>query len=245
MKQTNEARLKAIKRQETEIAKSRQKPNTKKNAEPGEEQRRLKKLLGEEGLREQRKIHAAIEMKKQNEMEKGQNTRKRLADKPESSDWSLDEDELASTNDSSDLFFLLSDEDDEEDDEEDVLAKMDVARVKNPLREKQHKFDEIQLLIKSRENMLLEKQGQLKANSKDNQLLQTVRDDYAKLNAYIVEQKSDQIKALNTLDNYIKELIETGGLSPQNIEDAKQEQKKILRELATINKTLDSILKKF
>ena len=59
---------------------------------------------------------------------------------------------------------------------------------------------------------------------------------------YISQQKKDQIRALQVLDEYINDLTISGKLTKHNIEDAKEEQKKILREVNYIKNGLDSIV---
>jgi hypothetical protein len=52
----------------------------------------------------------------------------------------------------------------------------------------------------------------------------------------------DQIRALEILDEYIKDLTLSGKLTKHNIEDAKEEQAKILTEVKSIKNSLDSII---
>jgi len=116
------------------------------------------------------------------------------------------------------------------------------ARLIIPIRENDEKFMHIQEIIEAKKNMLLEKQKKLRFISKQNAFLNEVKNEYENYYGYIVQQKNDQIKALTILDNYIKQLTISGNLTKHNIEDAKQEQSKILRELNSIKKNLDSII---
>ena len=65
---------------------------------------------------------------------------------------------------------------------------------------------------------------------------------YIKYYNYISEQKKDQIKALELLNKYIHDLTVSGQLSKNNIDDAKFEQERILREVKSIRKGLDDIM---
>ena len=47
---------------------------------------------------------------------------------------------------------------------------------------------------------------------------------------------------MELLNTYIKDLSETGELTKQNMEDAKTEQEKIMNEVNSIKKNLDSII---
>jgi hypothetical protein len=100
----------------------------------------------------------------------------------------------------------------------------------------------LQNIIEAKRNMLIRKQKQLKRISKYNNLLQQVRNDYSKYNDYIVKQKQDQLAALRLLNTYIDDLKRSGNLSKNNIQDAKIEQRKIVKELNTIKHGLDKIM---
>jgi hypothetical protein len=116
------------------------------------------------------------------------------------------------------------------------------ARLIIPIRENDEKFMHIQEIIEAKKNMLLEKQKKLRFIANQNTFLNDVKNEYENYYGCIVQQKNDQIKALKILDNYIKQLTISGNLTKHNIEDAKQEQSKILRELNSIKKNLDSII---
>jgi len=116
------------------------------------------------------------------------------------------------------------------------------TRVIIPIRVNDEKFIHIQGLIEAKRNMLIEKQKKLRFITKQNIFLDAVRHDYDKFCGHINQQKRDQIKALEVLDEYIRDLTLSGKLTKHNIEDAKEEQSKILRELNSIKKSLDSII---
>ena len=114
--------------------------------------------------------------------------------------------------------------------------------IRIPLMDMDERFFKIQELIDIKRQMLLDKQKKIKLISKQNNFLHTIKDDYMKYYNFIYQQKQDQIRALELLNNYIKDLTVSGKLSKHNIEDAKSEQKKILKELKSIKKGLDSII---
>ena len=101
---------------------------------------------------------------------------------------------------------------------------------------------QIEELINAKRKMLLDKQKKMRFISKQNLFLDAVKNDYAKYYSYIAQQKREQIEALDLLNNYIHDLTVSGKLSKHNIEDAKYEQTKILNELKSIKKGLDSII---
>jgi cell division septum initiation protein DivIVA len=111
-----------------------------------------------------------------------------------------------------------------------------------PVREKDDRFIQIQELIEAKRNMLINKQKKLRFIAKQNKFLDAVKNDYQHFYKYIAQQKRDQIRSLEILDEYIKELTLSGKLTKHNIEDAKEEQYKILREVNSIKKSLDTII---
>jgi len=111
-----------------------------------------------------------------------------------------------------------------------------------PLEKRDSQFIQIQQLIEAKRELLLKKQKKIKAIQKQNQFLDTVKDDYQKYYNYINKQKHEQINALQIINNYINDLTETGKLSKYNIEDAKVEQDKIMREVNSIRSGLDEIM---
>jgi hypothetical protein len=113
-----------------------------------------------------------------------------------------------------------------------------------PIRENDERFIMLQELIDAKRNMLINKQKKLSQIAKQNMFLQAVKADYDKFYGYIAQQKNDQIRCLRILDEYIKDLTMSGKLTKHNIEDAKEEQHKILREVNLIKMSLDKIINK-
>ena len=96
--------------------------------------------------------------------------------------------------------------------------------------------------IQIRRKKLLEKQNKMHGISKQNQFLELVKQDYKKYYDIIIQQKQEQLKALELLKNYIHDLSVSGNLSKGNIKDGLYEQKKILHEIKKIKKGLDEII---
>lgn len=116
------------------------------------------------------------------------------------------------------------------------------AKVIIPVKENDERFIRIQEIIEAKQNMLIEKQKKLRFISRQNQFLEVVKNDYENIYGFVIQQKRDQIRALEVLDEYIKQLTLYGKLTKHNIEDAEQEQNKILKELNLIKENLDSII---
>ena len=90
--------------------------------------------------------------------------------------------------------------------------------------EKLLKIDE---LIEAKRQMLRDKQQTIGKIAKQNKFLEDVKNDYANYNNIIMKQKQEQIQALEILNNYVRDLTNSGNLSKQNVKDAKYEQNKI------------------
>lgn len=118
------------------------------------------------------------------------------------------------------------------------------ARLVVPIRENDERFIQIQELIDVKRDMLINKQKKLCFISKQNRFLDAVKNDYEKFYGYISQQKKDQIRSLQILDEYIKDLTLSGQLTKHNIEDAKEEQRKILKEVNSIKESLDTLINK-
>ena len=111
------------------------------------------------------------------------------------------------------------------------------------LENRDNQLLQIENLIDAKRKMLIDKQKKFKNISKQNEFLSEVKQDYSKYYGYIVKQKQDQMSALSMLNTYIKDLTVSGNLSKNNIDDAKNEQQKILTEINSIKKGIDEIIK--
>jgi hypothetical protein len=110
------------------------------------------------------------------------------------------------------------------------------------LEKRDQQLLQIENLIDAKRKMLLDKQKKFKNLSKQNEFLNDIKQDYNKYYGYIVKQKQDQMSALSMLNTYIKDLTVSGNLSKNNIDDAKNEQQKILTEINSIKKGIDDII---
>ena len=121
------------------------------------------------------------------------------------------------------------------------LVPINIHLVDNNNQEQQ--LLHIENLIDVKRQMLLDKQKKIRKISKQNEFLDEIRKDYGKYYGYIIQQKKDQMDALDLLNKYIHDLTVSGKLSKNNVEDAKYEQKKILSEIKSIKHNLDNIIK--
>jgi len=111
------------------------------------------------------------------------------------------------------------------------------------LEKKDNQLLQIESLIDAKRKMLMDKQKKFKNITKQNEFLSEVKQDYNKYYGYIVKQKEDQMSALSMLNNYIKDLTVSGKLSKNNVDDARNEQQKILTEINSIKNGIDNIIK--
>jgi hypothetical protein len=105
--------------------------------------------------------------------------------------------------------------------------------------EKLLKIDE---LIEAKRQMLQDKQKTIGKIAKQNKFLEDVKNDYSNYNNIITKQKHDQIQALELIHKYINDLKSTEQISTQNIEDAKNDQSKIMNEIQSIKQNLEGIV---
>ena len=119
---------------------------------------------------------------------------------------------------------------------------MEIINVNDELQLSDDDFLQLQFVIQSKREMLLNKQKKLQRISKQNEFLNQVKNDYVNYNNYIVKQKNEQLIALELLQKYIKDLTISGELSENNLKDAKYEQNKIKKELKSIKHSLDELL---
>jgi hypothetical protein len=110
------------------------------------------------------------------------------------------------------------------------------------IKERDDKFIQLQQIIDAKKQMLIDKQKKLRFITQQNRFLDAVKNDYQKYYTFFEQQKRDQIRALEVLDEYINDLTLSGRLTKHNIEDAKAEQLRILREVKSIKNSLDSLI---
>ena len=113
----------------------------------------------------------------------------------------------------------------------------------NDMNNKDTQLMKIDEIIDAKRKMLINKQKRLQFMSKQNAFLDAVREDYDKYNDYIVKQKHEQMKALGVLNSYITDLNRSTKLTKQNMVDSKEEQRKIVNEIKSIQHNLDEIVK--
>ena len=102
------------------------------------------------------------------------------------------------------------------------------------------KIDE---LIEAKREMIQNKQQNIGKIAKQNKFLEGVKNDYSNYNNIIMKQKQDQIQALELINKYVTDLKSTEQISTQTIEEAKNDQLKIMNEIKSIRQNLEGIVK--
>jgi hypothetical protein len=102
------------------------------------------------------------------------------------------------------------------------------------------KIDE---LIEAKRQMIQNKQKNIGKIAKQNKFLEGVKNDYSNYNNIIMKQKQDQIQALELINKYVTDLKSTEQISTQTIEEAKNDQLKIMNEIKSIRQNLEGIVK--
>ncbi len=110
------------------------------------------------------------------------------------------------------------------------------------LAERDNYLSKIEKEIKSKKDLLLEKRKYLKKISDDNRFLTSVNTDYQKYYDFIIKQKEDQVNTLSYLNDYIQDIMTNTKLTEQDIVETNQEQKRVLKEIKNIRKSLEEIL---
>ena len=90
--------------------------------------------------------------------------------------------------------------------------------------------------------MLLQKREALKNSMKQNRFLADVKRDYDNYHEFLVNQKREQINALEYINKYVEDIVTEGGVNDEKIKETRIQQEWILSELQKIKKELDDIV---
>ena len=102
---------------------------------------------------------------------------------------------------------------------------------------------QIQAQIAAKRKYLIEKQKKLKEESKQNEFLEIVKNDYKKYYEYIVTQKQREMQTLDVLRQYLNDVSQSNNLSEKEIQNTRKEQKTIIHEIDGIKKEIDDMIK--
>ena len=106
-----------------------------------------------------------------------------------------------------------------------------------------HKIIQLKAELENRKKILCMKRHQLKSNMRENSYLKEVARDYDKYNNHIISQKEKQIVILQMLNGYIDNINNDLTLTNNKLNDSKQDQREITREISYLKKELDDLVK--
>ena len=111
-----------------------------------------------------------------------------------------------------------------------------------PLTERDKYLTQVENQMQAKKDLINEKRVTLNENIKQNHFLENVREDYNKYYNYIIQQKKDQVKAMQILDDYVKDIIFSNKLTENDLQNAKREQQQILDQLDVLKRELDTLI---
>jgi hypothetical protein len=98
--------------------------------------------------------------------------------------------------------------------------------------------------VERKKEFLLEKRKRLKNMTKENELLDSVKQDYDKYYNFILREKKEQMAAMEKIKKSLDDIIIFGKLTDIDLFNAKKEQDEIIKEMGNIKNKLDDIVNK-
>lgn len=111
-----------------------------------------------------------------------------------------------------------------------------------PIEKRDYYLEKIEELIKDKKETLLKNRKLLEDTSNQNVFLDGVKKDYQNYFETIIDEKRKQSDAFTTLNSYLKMIEKTGKLTEREIQNSKNDQIKILKEMDKIKRSLDELI---
>ena len=111
------------------------------------------------------------------------------------------------------------------------------------LATRDHKIIQLKAELENRKKLLCMKRRQLKTNVRENHFLKDVVDDYDTYNKHIISQKEKQVVFLQMLNQYIDNINQDLSLTNNQLQNSKQEQREILKEITYLKNEIDDLVK--
>jgi hypothetical protein len=112
----------------------------------------------------------------------------------------------------------------------------------NKLATRDLKLIQIYEEIKNKKKLILKKKKDLAKKKNVNAYLEIVNNDYENYYNYILDQKKKELEAMNILNEYIDDLVNTDKLVDTQLKTAKRDQREILNEISKIKEELDQLI---
>ena len=106
-----------------------------------------------------------------------------------------------------------------------------------------HKIIQLKAELENRKKLLCMKRRQLKSNVRENHFLKDVVDDYDTYNKHIISQKEKQVVFLQMLNQYIDNINQDLSLTNNQLQNSKNDQREILKEITYLKNELDDLVK--
>jgi len=111
------------------------------------------------------------------------------------------------------------------------------------LATRDHKIIQLKAELENRKKILCMKRRQLKSNLRENHFLKDVVDDYETYNTHIISQKEKQVVFLQMLNQYIDNINQDLSLTNNQLQNSKNEQREILKEITYLKNEIDDLVK--
>jgi len=103
---------------------------------------------------------------------------------------------------------------------------------------------QIEQQLHDKQQFLMDKYNESKELEKDNEYLRVIRDDYKQYYDYVVSQKKEQVTAMHFLNDYLDKMTETSGITDEDLEKMRRDQRQIVDEIHHIKEGLDKLTNK-
>ena len=95
--------------------------------------------------------------------------------------------------------------------------------------------------LKDRKHLIDERYKNIQNIKEDNEFLEKVSDDYYNHYEAIKKIKSEQMRSMKILVEYLDSLIKESNMTDESLNYAKKQQSQLLAELDTLNNEIDKI----
>jgi hypothetical protein len=107
-------------------------------------------------------------------------------------------------------------------------------------------IDEIKTILENevmhKKTLLVDDLERLEEEREETQFLNEIAEDYKKYNQIILQQKQIQIKELMKILDYIDELTETQAVTKYTLNHTKNEQKRVIDEIKSLQSEMDKLI---
>ena len=107
-------------------------------------------------------------------------------------------------------------------------------------------IDEIKTILENevmhKKTLLVDDLERLEEEREETEFLNEIAEDYKKYNQIILQQKQIQVKELMKILDYIDELTETQAVTKYTLNHSKNEQKRVIDEIKSLQSEMDKLV---